>query len=213
MSIFTDVAKKLLEIEAVKLNPIEPFDWSKGWKSPIYCDNRVVLSYTEYREFVRDRLLLRIREEFLLVDAICGVAMAGISMGAILADHMRLPYAYIREPKKHGMKNSIEGRLKPGSFVVIFDDTISSGQSAADAIVALQNEGYKVVGIIAILNYGFKEAQTRSNIWNIPFCSVTNLNAICEVAERDGYIQPNDIQIIKKFADNPSRWYEKYYKK
>ena len=211
MSMFKDVARRLLQIGAVKFNLQEPFDLSGGWKSPIYCDNRIGLSFVEEREFFRDNLILRLKDECPLADAVCGVATGGISMGAIMADHLRLPYAYVREPKDHGMKNKIEGSLKPGSHVVIYDDVSTTGASAIKAFKTLREAGYTVIGFITMLNYNFVGAKNFFTVWDIPVCSITNLDVLCEVAGEMHQLRPYEIEIIKQFSKDPENWYHLYW--
>jgi len=153
------IAQYLLEVKAVKLQPTDPFKWSSGWNSPIYCDNRITLSFSEVRNFIKTEMAQRIVEDFPECNALCGVATAGIAIGALVADEMDLPYSYCRpKPKEHGMKNQLEGRIAEGSKVVVVEDLISTGGSSLKVVDFLRNSGIEVLGMASIFTYGFTVA-------------------------------------------------------
>jgi orotate phosphoribosyltransferase len=201
------VAKYLLEIKAVKLSPQEPFTWTSGWRSPIYCDNRVSLSHHEIRSFIKQELVNAIRQKFEKVDAIAGVATAGIAQGALVADMMALPYAYVRpEPKKHGMKNQIEGKLPEGSRVVVIEDLISTGGSSLKAIEALREQGFEVLGLAAIFTYGFDIASEAFANANCNYLTLCDYNTLLKTAVELKYIDENILGYLNDWRTNPSQW-------
>ncbi len=203
----TQVATYLLEIKAVKLNPIEPFTWTSGWRSPIYCDNRVTLSHHVIRTYIKQELVNAIRKNFGTVTAIAGVATAGIAQGALVAEAMQLPYAYVRpEPKKHGMKNQIEGQLPAGSNVVVIEDLISTGGSSLKAIEALREEGFNVLGLAAIFTYGFDLASQQFENANCKMITLCDYNALLKVAVELDYINVNILDDLRAWRSNPSQW-------
>lgn len=203
----TQVATYLLEIKAVKLNPIEPFTWTSGWRSPIYCDNRVTLSHHVIRTYIKQELVNAIRKNFGTVTAIAGVATAGIAQGALVAEAMQLPYAYVRpEPKKHGMKNQIEGQLPAGSKVVVIEDLISTGGSSLKAIEALREEGFNVLGLAAIFTYGFDLASQQFENANCKMITLCDYNALLKVAVELDYINVNILDDLSAWRSNPSQW-------
>ncbi|MCX6189309.1 MAG: orotate phosphoribosyltransferase [Bacteroidetes bacterium] len=203
----TQVATYLLEIKAVKLNPIEPFTWTSGWRSPIYCDNRVTLSHHVIRTYIKQELVNAIRKNFGTVTAIAGVATAGIAQGALVAEAMQLPYAYVRpEPKKHGMKNQIEGQLPAGSNVVVIEDLISTGGSSLKAIEALREEGFNVLGLAAIFTYGFDLASQQFENANCKMITLCDYNALLKVAVELDYINVNILDDLSAWRSNPSQW-------
>jgi orotate phosphoribosyltransferase len=201
------LAKFLLEIKAIKLSPKEPFTWTSGIKSPIYCDNRMVLSFPEVRNFVAESLAGLITKEFPAVDRVAGIATAGIAHGALCADRMGISYCYVRpEPKKHGLKNQVEGYLAEGDKVVLVEDLISTGKSSIQAVDGVKLAGGKVIGLVALFTYGFANASEKFVSEGIPVFTLTNFDTLCEVAAAEGYIAEADIASIKAFAANPSEW-------
>ncbi len=203
----TQIARHLLEIKAIKLNPENPFTWTSGWRSPIYCDNRVTLSHHGIRTFIKQELVNAIRQNFGAVTAIAGVATAGIAQGALVADALQLPYAYVRpEPKKHGMKNQIEGQLPVGSNVVVIEDLISTGGSSLKAIEALREEGFNVLGLGAIFTYGFDIASQHFAKANCPMITLCDYNAMLKVAVELKYINENILDDLSDWRSNPSAW-------
>jgi orotate phosphoribosyltransferase len=201
------LAKFLLEIKAVKLSPQEPFTWTSGIKSPIYCDNRMVLSYPEVRDFVAKALADRIEASFPDVDRIAGIATAGIAHGVLAADRLGKSYCYVRpEPKKHGLKNQVEGRIETGDRVVLVEDLISTGKSSFQAVEGVEQEGAKVIGLVALFTYGFDSAMQRFSDAGIPVVTLSNFEVLCEVAAQEGYISAEDLAHVKQFARDPQSW-------
>ncbi len=201
------IAEYLLNIKAVKLNPENPYTWASGWKSPIYCDNRVLLSYPEVRNYVKKQFVELIQAEFSAVEAIVGVATAGIAHGALIAEELNLPYAYVRpEPKKHGMGKQLEGELSKGTKVVVIEDLLSTGKSSLAAIAALRNEGMEVLGMTAIFTYGFEIAQTKFKENNCPYFTLSNYDVLIEKAIEMGYINATQIQNLQNWKSNPESW-------
>lgn len=201
------VASFLLETEAVKLRPDSPFTWSSGWNSPIYCDNRVTLSYPLIRTFIKKRLAELILEQFPLVEVIAGVATAGIAQGALVADVLELPYIYVRpEPKSHGMGNQIEGKLREGQRVVLLEDLISTGGSSLKAAKAVQEFGGEVIGMAAIFTYGFEQATQNFAAANIPLFTLSNYQNLLGIALEQGYITANALQTLSDWRKNPETW-------
>lgn len=201
------IANILLTTKAVKLSPNQPFKWSSGWNSPIYCDNRVTLSFPEERTTIKNALAQLIRISFPHVEAIAGVATAGIAQGALVAEELNLPFLYVRpEPKKHGMKNTIEGAFKPNQKIVLVEDLISTGGSSIKAAQNLADAGASVLGVVATVTYGFAEATKNFEKANILLKCITNYNQIIEQALTMDYISTNDIEVLKKWRENPSKW-------
>ena len=201
------IAKILLETKAVKLNPNTPFKWSSGWNSPIYCDNRITLSFPEERTFIKKALSKMILERFEGVDAIAGVATAGIAQGAMIADELNLPFLYVRpEPKKHGMKNTIEGRFTPDQKIVLVEDLISTGGSSIKAANNLTNAGANVLGIAATITYGFSTADENFDQANIKLECLSHYDFIIEEALKMNYISIDEVELLKKWRLNPSEW-------
>ena len=201
------IAKYLLEIKAVKLSPEEPFTWTSGWRSPIYCDNRVTLSHHEIRSYIKQELVNAIQENFPGANAVAGVATAGIAQGALVAEAMKLPYAYVRpEPKKHGMKNQIEGSLPEGSKVVVIEDLISTGGSSLKAIEALREQGFEVLGLAAIFTYGFDIAAQKFEAAKCKMITLSDYNALIKVAIDLKYVDVNMLDDLNDWRKNPSQW-------
>lgn len=201
------IAEYLLNIKAVKLNPENPYTWASGWRSPIYCDNRVLLSYPEVRNYVKKEFVSLIKKEFPTAEAIVGVATAGIAHGALIADEMSLPYAYVRpEPKKHGMGKQLEGDLATGTKVVVIEDLLSTGKSSLAAISALRNEGIEVLGMAAIFTYGFDVAQSKFKENNCSFYTLSNYDELIIKAIEMGYINQTQLQNLQNWKSNPETW-------
>ncbi|MBR4758473.1 MAG: orotate phosphoribosyltransferase [Bacteroidaceae bacterium] len=200
-------AAKLLNIKAIKLQPNNPFTWASGWKSPFYCDNRKTLSYPDLRSFVKMETARIIMERFPEVDAIAGVATGAIPQGAMVADALSLPFAYVRsKPKDHGLENLIEGELKPGMKVVVIEDLISTGGSSLKAVEAIRNNGCEVIGMVAAYTYGFAVAEKAFKEAKVTLITLTNYEAVVEEAVRIGYIAESDIAILNEWRKNPSNW-------
>ncbi len=200
-------AKLLMEAKAIKLSPEKPFQWSSGWNSPIYCDNRITLSYPAIRTTIKEALAARVKEDFPQAEAIAGVATAGIAQGALIADYLHLPYAYVRpEPKKHGMGNQIEGRLEPGQKVVVVEDLISTGGSSLKVVEALRAYGVEVVGMIAIFTYGFKQADDNFTLHNVKLSVLSNYNFLIDAALEEGYITQQQVDSLGQWRLSPETW-------
>lgn len=201
------LAEKLLKISAIQLQPEMPFTWASGWNSPIYTDNRKTLSYPEVRNFIKVELCRLILENFGAADAIAGVATGAIAQGALVADTLGLPYAYVRStPKDHGLENLIEGNLKPGMKVVVIEDLISTGGSSLKAVESLRNAGCEVVGMAAIFTYGFPISVKRFRDANVHLETLTNYNSLLEVALDTNYIKAADLETLKKWREDPAGW-------
>lgn len=202
-----EIARYLLDVQAVKLRPTEPFTWSSGWRSPIYCDNRVTLSYPEARTFIKNALAAAIRQAFPTADIIAGVATAGIAQGALVADVLNLPYCYVRpEPKKHGMGNQIEGRFQSGQRVVVIEDLISTGGSSLKVVEALRQAGAEVLGMAAIFTYGFPLAAENFRAANVPLLCLSDYAALIEEAQRMNYVQADQLESLAAWREDPASW-------
>ncbi|CAN1534346.1 PyrE Orotate phosphoribosyltransferase [Spirosomataceae bacterium] len=201
------IATFLLKTKAVKLSPEKPFKWSSGWNSPIYCDNRITLSDVEARTFIKKALAKAIKKEFPDATLIAGVATAGIAQGALVADYMNLPFAYVRpKPKEHGMGNQIEGKIEKGQKVVVLEDLISTGGSSIKAAEALIEQGIEVVGMIAIFTYGFKTADENFAEKNLKLVTLSNYTYLIDEALKQDYVKPSDVESLKKWRRNPAKW-------
>lgn len=200
-------AEKLLKIKAIKLQPDNPFTWASGWKSPFYCDNRKTLSYPELRSFVKTELSRVILENFDDVDAIAGVATGAIPQGALVADELFKPFVYVRsKPKDHGLENLIEGELKPGMKVVVVEDLISTGGSSLKAVEAIRNNGCEVIGMVAAFTYGFNVSKEAFQKAKVKLITLTNYEAVVDVALKTGYIEESQIEVLDSWRANPSEW-------
>ncbi|CCY35751.1 orotate phosphoribosyltransferase [Coprobacter secundus] len=201
------LAEKLLKISAVKLQPSNSFTWASGWKSPIYTDNRRTLSYPTLRTFIKVELCRLIMENFEGVDAIAGVATGAIAQGALVADELGLPYVYVRSaPKDHGLENLIEGNLIPGQKVVVIEDLISTGGSSLKAVEAIRSAGCEVIGMAAIFTYGFPIAIERFKEAKVKLLTLSNYNAVLEVALETNYIAEEDLATLHEWRTDPSIW-------
>jgi orotate phosphoribosyltransferase len=201
------VAEFLLQIKAIKLQPNNPFTWASGWKSPIYCDNRVTLSHPAIRTYIRQKLSSLIQEEFGAVGCIAGVATAGIPQGALVAQELGLPFVYVRaKPKDHGRGNLIEGEVMPGQRVVVIEDLISTGKSSLQAVEALREAEYDVAGLVAIFSYGFDVATENFKQARCPFFTLSNYNSLLKYAEEHQYILPADAEMLKQWRVDPGNW-------
>ena len=198
------IASILLKTRAVKLSPQKPFQWSSGWNSPIYCDNRITLSDVEARTFIKKALAKAIKKAFPEADAIAGVATAGIAQGALVADYLGLPFAYVRpKPKEHGMGNQIEGRIEPGSKIVVLEDLVSTGGSSIKAAEALQAAGFEVLGMMAIFTYGFKAAEKNFADKQLKLVTLSNYAYLIDEAVKQNYVSPDDLHLLKKWRRKP----------
>lgn len=200
-------AAKLLKIKAIKLQPDNPFTWASGWKSPFYCDNRKTLSYADLRTFVKTELTSIVLENFAEVDAIAGVATGAIAQGALVADALNKPFVYVRsKPKDHGLENLIEGELKPGMKVVVIEDLISTGGSSLKAVEAIRNNGCEVIGMVASYTYGFPVAEKAFSDAKVKLITLTNYEAVLEVALEIGYINKEQIPMLNEWRKDPAHW-------
>lgn len=205
-NIAATVARKLLEIEAIQLNPEQPFTWASGILSPIYCDNRKSLSYPEVRNFIKNSLAEK-AAEFGEFDVVAGVATAGIPHGAYVADVLQKPFIYVRSKAKgHGMQNLIEGEIPEGKKVLVVEDLISTGGSSVKAVNALKAVGAEVVGTIAIFTYGFEKAKTTFEAANCPFTTLSNYEVLLEEALKMEYITNELLDTLKAWKNAPSEW-------
>jgi orotate phosphoribosyltransferase len=201
------VAEKLLQINAVKLNIQNPFTWASGWKSPIYCDNRKILSYPHVRDFIKSEMTNAVFTEFPDADVIAGVATAGIPHGALIADLLSLPFIYVRsKPKEHGMGNQIEGVLEAGQKVVVIEDLISTGKSSMEAVDAIKAAGGEVIGLCSVFTYGFDIAVKLFNDANIKTLSLSNYNALLELSLDKKTISSEELEQLKTWRENPAAW-------
>jgi orotate phosphoribosyltransferase len=201
------VAEKLLQVNAVKLNPKEPFTWASGWKSPIYCDNRKLLGYPYVRDFIKSEMCNVIFEKFPEAELLAGVATAGIAWGAMAADQLKLPYIYVRpKPKEHGLGNQIEGYYEKGQKTVIIEDLISTGKSSLQVVDVVRNAGLDVIGMVSIFTYGFEAAATACSAAGVPTISLTNYPTLIELAIEKGTIDAQDQNTLLNWSINPSEW-------
>jgi len=201
------VAEYLLQIKAIKIQPAEPFTWASGWRSPIYCDNRVTLSYPDIRSYIKDHLVELVRLHFSDASLITGIATAGIAQGALVADAMQLPFAYVRpEPKKHGMKKQVEGEVKKGQKTVLIEDLISTGKSSLAAVQPLRDEGCEVLGVAATFSYGLDAAEENFRKNQCIFYTLSDYEHLLQVALQMNYIQANDLNTLRDWRKNPGEW-------
>ena len=201
------VAEFLLQVKAIKLQPNNPFTWASGWKSPIYCDNRITLSHPTIRTYIRQQLTAMIQEVFGPVGCIAGVATAGIPQGVLVAQELGLPFIYVRaKPKEHGTGNLIEGDVVTGKRVVVIEDLISTGKSSLQAVEALRAAGYDIAGLAAIFSYGFDVAAENFKQANCPFVTLSNYNALIKYAGDNQHIADSDVEILKEWRESPSTW-------
>ncbi|NLP57597.1 orotate phosphoribosyltransferase [Lutibacter sp. B1] len=206
-----DTAKKtaelLLQIKAIKLQPNNPFTWASGWKSPIYCDNRITLSFPKIRNYLRENIADIIEKEYGKPDIIAGVATGAIALGVLVAQHLNLPFIYVRpEPKSHGRKNQIEGLLEKNKNVVVIEDLISTGKSSLNAVKALKEEGADVKGMVAIFSYGFKNAQENFENANIKLTTLSDYDHLLEQSLDSNYISEKELTILQNWRENPDKW-------
>ena len=208
MTLAKEIARDLLKIKAVYLKPEEPFTWASGIQSPIYTDNRVTLAYPETRTLIEDGFVEKIWAEFPDVEVIAGTATAGIPHGAIIADKMNLPFAYIRsKPKDHGAGNQIEGRVAPGQKMVVIEDLISTGGSVLDAIAAAKREGADVIGAAAIFTYELPKAEKNFNEADVKLVTLSNYTELITLAEAEGYVSPEGLTLLEKFKHDQENWH------
>ncbi len=201
------LAKFLLQINAIILQPGNPFTWASGWKSPIYCDNRKILSFPKSRTYIRQSLVKVISKHYGSTNVIAGVATGAIAHGALVAEEMGLPFIYVRSAKKeHGKQNRVEGAYNSGQSVIVIEDLISSGKSCLEAVEALRKEGLNVKGLISIFTYGFDVATKNFKKANCEFISLCNYSTLLQVAVKQNYIKQSDLEVLEKWRKDPSKW-------
>lgn len=201
------IAEYLMQINAIKLQPSNPFTWASGWKSPIYCDNRKTLSFPVVRTFIRDSFVNLVKELYPQAEIIAGVATGAIAHGALAADKLCLPFIYVRsEAKSHGLGNQIEGYYEKGQRVVVIEDLISTGGSSLNAVRALREAGCDVLGMIAIFTYGFQKAVDGFTEEKCTLHTLSNYNTLVECAVDKGYIGESEVETLKKWRVDPSGW-------
>jgi orotate phosphoribosyltransferase len=201
------VAEKLLQINAIKLNPGHPFTWASGWKSPIYCDNRKVLSFPFIRDFIKSEMCNVIFERFPDAALLAGVATAGIAWGAMAADQLKLPYVYVRpKPKEHGLGNQVEGFYEPGQKTVVIEDLVSTGKSSLQVVEVLKEQGLDVIGMVSIFTYGFPVATEAFSKASLEYYSLTDYPTLIGSAIQKGIVSADQLDILLKWRDNPAEW-------
>ena len=211
MILHKDIAKKtaevLLQVKAIKLSPTEPFTWASGWKSPIYCDNRVTLSYPPVRVFLKEEISKIVESKYGKPDVIAGVATGAIAIGILVAQELDVPFIYVRpEPKGHGRKNKIEGHLESGQNVVVIEDLISTGKSSLNAVKALKESGATVKGMVAIFSYGFDLASENFKNSNVDLTTLSDYSHLLEQAMDSKYITEKELDTLTEWRKNPENW-------
>ena len=200
-------AELLLQINAIKLRPENPFTWASGWKSPIYCDNRIILSFPQIRNFVRQEMARQLEDLYIKPDAIAGVATGAIGIGVLVAEYLGLPFVYVRpEAKSHGRQNQIEGYLEPGSSVVVIEDLISTGRSSLNAVEALEHSEAEIKGMIAIFTYGFEVAVNNFESKGVMLHTLTDYENVIRQAMDTSYVKAEQINTLLEWRKNPSEW-------
>lgn len=201
------VAEALLTIGAIKLSPQEPFRWASGWNSPIYCDNRLSLSFPAVRTLIKKELARLNTEHFAQAEGIAGVATAGIPQGALISDELDLPFLYVRpKPKDHGLENLIEGKLQKGQKIVVVEDLISTGGSSLKAVEELRKAGAEILGMVAVFSYGFDIAKENFQKAEVPFICLSDYDALIKVAVEKGYMSFKDLDSVKIWRKDPANW-------
>jgi orotate phosphoribosyltransferase len=201
------VAEKLLQINAIRLSPDKPFTWASGWKSPIYCDNRKVLSFPYIREFVKSEMCNLVFERFPEADLLAGVATAGIAWGALAADQLKLPFIYVRpKPKEHGLGNQVEGFFEKGQKTVVIEDLVSTGKSSLQVVDVLKQEGLDVIGMVSIFTYDFSAAVKKFSEYGLQYHSLTNYPTLINLAIDKGIVSKGQEEILLKWREDPANW-------
>lgn len=211
MILYKDTAKKtaelLLQVKAIKLSPSEPYTWASGWKSPIYCDNRITLSYPNVRLFLKEEIAKIVELKYGKPDVIAGVATGAIAIGILVAQELGVPFIYVRpEPKSHGRKNQIEGYLEKDQRVVVIEDLISTGKSSLNAVKALKEAGSDVKGMVAIFSYGFDIASENFRHSNVELTTLSNYSYLLEQAVDSQYISEKELGTLSDWKENPENW-------
>lgn len=206
-SVKHEIARKLLEVKAVRLQPTDPFTLASGWKSPIYCDNRLTLSYPEVRAYISRALADLVRELYPEATMICGVATGAIASGVLVAEHLGLPFCYVRsKAKDHGRGNQIEGKVEPGDKIVVVEDLISTGGSSLKAVAALREAGLEVLGMVANYTHQFAQAEQAFAEAGVELHTLTNYDALIEEAVRSGVVGAGELETLKEWRQAPDRW-------
>lgn len=201
------IAGFLLQTKAVILEPAKPFRWASGWLSPIYCDNRITLSFPDIRDRIRDAFVETIREHYGTPAVIAGVATGAIAQGALVADRMNLPFVYVRSSaKEHGRQNVIEGRISAGDSVVVVEDLVSTGGSSLGAVGALRQAGAEVTGMVAIFSYGFRMAEERFRREEVPLVTLSDYDTLIQLAVESGYIREEQVRMLGQWKEDPAGW-------
>ena len=201
------VAEKLLQVNAVRLSPDQPFTWASGWKSPIYCDNRKVLSFPYIRDFIKSEMCNVVFEKFPEAELLAGVATAGIAWGAMAADQLKLPYIYVRpKPKEHGLGNQIEGHYEKDRKVVVIEDLVSTGKSSLQVVDVLKQQGLDVVGMVSIFTYGFAQAEKAFEEAGLAYFSLTDYPTLIGLAIERGMIAADQQQLLLQWREDPANW-------
>ena len=201
------VAEKLLQINAIRLNVNEPFTWASGWKSPIYCDNRKVLSFPFIRDFIKSEMCNVVFEEFGDAELLAGVATAGIAWGAMAADQLKLPYIYVRpKPKEHGLGNQVEGYFEKGQKTVVIEDLVSTGKSSLQVVDVLKQQGLDVIGMVSIFTYGFDVAATAFKDAGVAYRSLTNYENLISLAVSKGIVSAEQESVLLNWREDPANW-------
>ena len=200
-------AEKLLQADAVRLSPRNPFTWASGWKSPIYCDNRKLLSLPNIREYIKSELCNVIFEKFSEAEVVAGVATAGIAWGAMVSDQLKLPFIYVRpKPKEHGLGNQIEGQYQKGQKIVVLEDLISTGKSSLQVVEVLRQNGLEVVGMVSIFNYRFDQAKEAFEKQGVSYVSLTDYPTLLEMARSKGLVPQEELDVLLKWSTDPANW-------
>ena len=201
------IAEKLLQVNAVKLNLEQPFTWASGWKSPIYCDSRRILSFPFIRDYIKSELCNVVFEKFPDAELIAGVATAGIAWGVMVADQLKLPFVYVRpKPKEHGLENQVEGYFEKDQGTIVVEDLVSTGKSSLQVISALLDQGLKVKGMVSIFTYGFKTAEEAFTKTGVTYYPLTNYNTLVTLAMENGMVSGDQQDILLKWRDDPANW-------
>jgi orotate phosphoribosyltransferase len=201
------IAEKLLQVKAVQLNPSNPYTWASGWKSPIYCDNRKVLSFPYTRDFIKSELCNVIFEKYEHTELLAGVATAGIPWGAMAADQLKLPFIYVRpKPKEHGLGNQIEGSYEKGQKVLVVEDLVSTGKSSLQAVDALLEKGLHVIGMVSIFNYGFSHAANQFQERKLDYYSLTDYPTLIQLAVKNGLVKETEMDLLDQWRKDPATW-------
>ena len=201
------IAEKLLQVEAVRLNLKEPFTWASGWKSPIYCDNRRILSFPFIRDYIKSELCNVVFEKFPDAELLAGVATAGIAWGVMIADQLKLPYIYVRpKPKEHGLGNQVEGYFERGQKAVVIEDLVSTGKSSLQVVDVLKNAGVEVVGMVSIFTYDFPVAAEAFKRAGLKYQPLTSYPALIQLAIEKGIVSSNEQEVLLKWRNDPANW-------